>query len=386
MKLAESPVTFFAGSVGIFATVNPQKWGKHVVCHSQLLEHEEIMDWVSPQYSRSRVDRAGALLASDFVDVDFDEYDDALTVINNWRSSHSRPLYTFRIGIRRHAERVDENALVAQRIKRLSSIRLKLTLSPNMKLSQMQDIGGCRAVVESVHKVDQLVKHYMESDIKHKLLNKDDYIRNPKTSGYRSIHLIYKYFSDKKATHNGLRIELQVRSQLQHAWATAVETVGTFIQQALKSSQGEDEWLRFFALMGTAIATREGCPPVPGTPSDAGELRKILREYVLKLDVTQRLQAYGAALNSVNEMDVRKDAAYYLLELDPKAMKINVLGYVQSELTKATRDYLAAEKSLTPGSDAVLVSVESMASLRRAYPNYFLDTNRFVEAVNQALE
>ena len=196
------------------------------------------MDWVSPQYSRSRVDRAGSILASDLVDIDFDEYDDALTVINNWRSSHSRPLYTFRIGIRRHAERVDENALVAQRIKRLSSIRLKLLLSRNMKLSQMQDIGGCRAVVETVNRVDELVKHYMESDIKHKLLNKDDYIRQPKSSGYRSIHLIYKYFSDKKATHNGLRIELQVRSQLQHAWATAVETVGTFIQQALKSSQG----------------------------------------------------------------------------------------------------------------------------------------------------
>ena len=91
-------------------------------------------------------------------------------------------------------------------------------------------------------------------------------------------------------------------------------------------------------------------------------------------------------MNIVNEIEVDKDAAYYLLELDPKAMKINVLGYIQSELERATRDYLAAEKSLTPGSDAVLVSVESMSSLRRAYPNYFLDTHRFVEAVNQALE
>jgi hypothetical protein len=305
------------------------------------------MDWVSPQYSRSRVDRAGALLASasdsDFVDVDFDEYDDSLTVINNWRSSHSKPLYTFRIGIRRHAERVDDNALVAQRIKRLSSIRLKLMLSPNMKLSQMQDIGGCRAVVETVQKVDELVNNYMVSDIKHKLLNRDDYIREPKASGYRSVHLIYKYFSDKKATHNGLRIELQVRSQLQHAWATAVETVGTFIQQALKSSQGEGEWLRFFALMGTAIANREGCPSVPGTPADPRELKTTLRDYAKRLDVTQRLQAYWAALNTFNEVGVRKDAAYYLLELDPKAMKVNVLGYIQSELEQATRDYLATE-------------------------------------------
>ena len=66
-------------------------------------------------------------------------------------------------------------------------------------------------------------------------------------------------------------------------------------------------------------------------------------------------------------------------------MKINVLGYRRTELERATREYVDAEKSLTGSSDAVLVSVESMASLRRAYPNYFLDTNRFVEAVNLKL-
>jgi ppGpp synthetase/RelA/SpoT-type nucleotidyltranferase len=75
----------------------------------------------------------------------------------------------------------------------------------------------------------------------------DDYILSPKNSGYRSVHLLYKYNSDKKAPsiYNGLFIEVKIRSRLQHAWATAVETVVTFLQQALKSSQGEEEWLRF---------------------------------------------------------------------------------------------------------------------------------------------
>ena len=352
---------------------------------SQLLQ-EEHMDWVTPQYSRGEVDRAGELLNMNWEDIEPDDYLHALEVINNWRSSHSRPLYTFRFGVRRHTERVDDNALVAQRIKRLSSIRLKLRLSPNMKLSQMQDIGGCRAVVEDVKKVRKLVERYQTSDIKHKLLGQDDYIKEPKGSGYRSVHLIYKFFSDKKATHNGLRIELQFRSQLQHAWATAVETVGTFTKQALKSSQGEGDWLRFFALMGTALAERENCPPVPGTPSNGSELKSELRDYAQKLDVTSRLQAFGAALQTVEGLEIGKDTDYYLLELDPSAMKINVLGYRRKDLERATKDYLNAEKNLSENSDAVLVSVESMASLRRAYPNYFLDTNRFVEAVNMALE
>jgi (p)ppGpp synthase/HD superfamily hydrolase len=213
---------------------------------------EEDMDWVSPAYSRKRVDAAGVVLSSPSTPgrFDYDEWETALSVINNWRSSHSRPLYTLRFCLRRNAEKIDKNVLVAQRIKRLSSIRLKLSLSPRMKLSQMQDIGGCRAVAESVGAVKKISERIKNSDIKHKLICEDDYIKSPKQSGYRSSHLIYKFFSDKKETHNGLRIEIQIRSQLQHAWATAVEIAGTFIHQALKSSQGESDWLRFFALMG----------------------------------------------------------------------------------------------------------------------------------------
>lgn len=97
------------------------------------------MEWVKPQYSRSQVDLAGkALLAP--ID-DYDNYESALSIVSNWRSAHSRPLYTFRFGLRRYAEQIDPDVLVAQRIKRLSSISLKMQIRPSMRLSQMQDIG-----------------------------------------------------------------------------------------------------------------------------------------------------------------------------------------------------------------------------------------------------
>ncbi len=341
------------------------------------------MDWVAPQHSRRKVDAAGEILAAQ-IEYNHQELQDALWVVANWRSSHSRPLYTFRFGLRRYAQEIDPNVLLAQRLKRLTSLLYKLELRPHMKLSQMQDIGGCRAVVNSVADVYKVFDRYKSSDIKHKLLTVDDYIGCPKPSGYRSLHLVYKYFSDRKATHNGLRIEIQIRSQLQHAWATAVETVGTFVRQALKSSQGEEEWLRFFVLMGGALAAREGTSPVSGTPRTSLELKTELRKLAHKLDVSSRLQAYGSALNTVEGLE--EDADYYLLELDPAAMRIRVHGYKQRELSSATAKYLEIEESIrNSNSDAVLVSVDSMASLRRAYPNYFLDTNRFVEAVNEAI-
>jgi ppGpp synthetase/RelA/SpoT-type nucleotidyltranferase len=106
-------------------------------------------------------------------------YYKALDVINNWRSSPHFPLNTFQIGLRKKATFIDNNCVVAQRIKRLSSIQMKLQRFPTMTLSQMQDIGGCRAILNSVDNVTALVKSYDESDLKHEKHTYDDYIINP---------------------------------------------------------------------------------------------------------------------------------------------------------------------------------------------------------------
>jgi ppGpp synthetase/RelA/SpoT-type nucleotidyltranferase len=204
------------------------------------------MGWNEPSYARGQVDKAGRILVSDKASPA--EIDSALEILNNWRSSHSFPLNAIQMGIRKACNKYDTNFLVAQRLKRVSSIIQKLRRFPRMDLSRMQDIGGCRAVVASVDAVEELRNRYRNSSIKHELVNEKDYIQSPKSSGYRGIHLIYKYKSDKKQTYNGLQIEIQIRSRLQHAWATAVETVGTFLQNSLKSSEGPEQWLTFFLI------------------------------------------------------------------------------------------------------------------------------------------
>src|SRR6185437_12867512 len=99
------------------------------------------MPWTTPIYRRAQVNAAGRALL-DVRSVGFEEYIAALGVINNWRSSHSFPLNTMQNGLRGKARQISDNPLVAQRIKRLSSITHKLDRFPQMKLSQMQDIGG----------------------------------------------------------------------------------------------------------------------------------------------------------------------------------------------------------------------------------------------------
>ena len=155
-----------------------------------------------------------------------------------------------------------------------------------MNSSQMQDIGGRRSVLSNVELVKKLTDTYKKSrGLKHKRVNEKDYIKNPKPDGYRSVHFIYKYKSDKKSTYDGQLVEIQIRSQLQHAWATAVETVDLFTKQAIKSNEGKQEWKDFFRLVSSAFAILENETQVPGTPERVDVSRKEIEEKIKILKI-----------------------------------------------------------------------------------------------------
>ena len=311
-------------------------------------------------------------------------------MVNNWRAAHGFMLNTFQTNLRKKAATVDEDAFVVQRLKRRSSIEAKLQRYPWMKLSKMQDIGGCRVVLSSIADVNEMAKQIKGSRIKHRLSDEDNYMDAPKESGYRSLHLVYRYYSDKKPTYNNMRVEIQFRSRLQHAWATAVETVDTFSHQVLKSSRGDQDWIRFFALMGSEIAITEDSPIVPMTPEDRGELRREIANFEKKTDALNLLQGYSLALRALEDRVNEGGKGYYILTLiheEEKIWTIEMREYDQSQIEDATRDYAEVEESIRSrmGAETVLVNVDSLEALRRAYPNYFADTRVFVEELRKAI-
>ena len=348
---------------------------------------EDVAAWITPLCPPTEVNRAGRVLMHPRrTQDDWYAYFDAVDIINNWRSSHSFPLLCVRVFLQRNAESISPDALVAQRIRRLYSIELKLRRFRTMRLVQMQDIGGCRAIVGSIQDVMRLSAKMRRSRTRNKLDHIDDYVTNPQRSGYRGIHHIYEFDTDAVPACNGLKIEVQLRSPYQHAWATAVETVGTFTRQALKSSQGSEEWLRFFQLMGTVVAKREGTTSIPNTPEDAIQLVDELRQHAERLNIVNRLTTFGNALNITETDTAFQDARFFLLELDPNAQNVTVSGFKRDDLMHATRLYADVEKKIAEtGGDAVLVSVDSLAALRRAYPNYFLDTRVFIGLLDDAI-
>jgi hypothetical protein len=308
-------------------------------------------------------------------------------VLGNWRACHNYPINTFQATLRSRLKNVDRKATVAQRLKRLPSIIGKLVRFPHMELSRMQDIGGLRAIVESVPKVRKLEQLYLESNFRHQLVTPHkDYIQHPKPDGYRGIHLVYKYRNELEPAYDGLQLELQLRTRLQHAWATAVETMGTFLGQALKSGQGEGQWRAFFAVSGAAIALLEKCPPVPGYEAltEAETFAKVA-EAEATLRVLEKLRGFSVAADSIQKR--KGQGAYHLVVLDSANKSVTLTPYPTARLDEANAAYSRVEKRTQAGEpiEAVLVAAGPVDALKKAYPNYFLDTHQFIRQIERVI-
>jgi hypothetical protein len=340
------------------------------------------MSFSVPNFTRGQINRAGVTLLD--ANAAPQAQADALALINHWRACHAYPINTFQATLRWRLRKVCANPLVATRLKRLPSVAKKLEKNQGMQLARMQDIGGLRAVVETVAQVRKLQEIYSDGGLVHELVDVDDYIENPKPSGYRSLHLIYRYKNPVAPAYNGLSLELQFRTRLQHAWATAVETIGSFLNQALKSGEGPAEWLDYFKLVSSAFAINEKCPVGPQhadlTPAETYERCIGLGD---KLDVKRKLNAFAVAANAISSSNAGGN--FHLIVLDAVERTVAVTSFGKRRLEEANAAYAEAERKAAehPDMQTVLVATSSIEALRRAFPNYFLDTKQFLAALGR---
>jgi putative GTP pyrophosphokinase len=120
--------------------------------------------------------------------------------------------------------------------KSTPSIIAKLIRQPSLRLTQIQDIAGLRVIVKDYAEQDALrdkvVALYPDCKI---------YDRREKPSfGYRAVHLVTKT--------EGLLVELQIRTELQHAWALFSEKIADLYGHSLKYGSGDEEWQKILLL------------------------------------------------------------------------------------------------------------------------------------------
>ena len=112
--------------------------------------------------------------------------------------------------------------IVSGRVKSIESIlekaeRLNIDLS-RIK-DEMYDIAGVRITckyIQDVYRVFELLKTRADVEI----FSVKDYIKNPKPSGYRSLHVIAKYNVETLEGQIPINIEFQIRTHAMHLWAS----------------------------------------------------------------------------------------------------------------------------------------------------------------------
>ena len=328
--------------------------------------------------SKNAVRKASRVLREthDAASRDSRELNESFRIAHAWRDAHLIPMRKLRASAAAHARLVDSRIITAGRVKRMRSIRKKLHRS-QINLVDVQDLGGCRAIVPTVEECRILAERFLEAS-GHTLKGRTNYIGQPRASGYRSDHLIFRFEDSSDPRSNGRLIELQVRSRLQHAWATAVEAVGLVRGEDLKGGEGSADWLRFFALMSGEIAADEGTAPIPAVPALENERRSELNEINARLDAVSALDSYRRAISAASVMSATR-GGMFLIQYDPDARTVHV------ERTGAAlgQNYATAEQK-DRAIETVLVDVDGAQDLQIAFPNYYLDVEAFLRMVKRA--
>jgi ppGpp synthetase/RelA/SpoT-type nucleotidyltranferase len=193
--------------------------------------------------SRSQVDRAGEILRAWTLEglLAGPAEQDASRIVNAYRSEFKSPLRSVVMGLRSAVRTAGVEVVVAERLKRQPRLVGKLIRFPNIRLTQMQDVAGCRAILPNLAAVDE-VRRRIERQ-KSEIVKVNDYNTTPRSSGYRAVHIVVR--------RDGALVEIQLRTASQQRWAMLVEDLDATYRFQLKDENGPEEvleYLRVYAL------------------------------------------------------------------------------------------------------------------------------------------
>lgn len=326
-----------------------------------------------PGGSKSRVTKAGAAVRAAAEDIE------DLAVINVWRAAHKPVLNTFQSILRNRTRGTD--VVVAQRHKRKRTIFGKLRRYPGMELARMDDVAGCRLIFPSISELYEFRDRLHKAKFNHKRKNdvdKYDYIKRPKNTGYRGIHDVYEYDvqSASGAGSKGLLIELQYRTSVQHAWATAVEVIG-FITASQPKFQEGDQRYETAMLFASEIIARA---------------HEDMRGFLPEMDDEDVLQAFVNLdhelglmnlLRSLNAADAEVSANRNVILIFSDTEELETRSFASA--TEALRVLFELEQA-NPGKDIVLVRGDTTDDVRIAFRNYFSDAREFIHLIERGCE
>lgn len=137
----------------------------------------------------------------------------------------------------------------------------------SIRLSQMQDIAGCRLVVDDTLHQNQVVDG-LTSLFDNTLVHDR---RETPNNGYRAVHVI--------VVINGRAVEIQVRTALQHLWAELSEKISDVSAPEIKYGMGDPLYLQLLELHSIIIADIES-RELDTAPEELLEMKQEFKEII----------------------------------------------------------------------------------------------------------
>jgi hypothetical protein len=328
--------------------------------------------------SKNQVRKAGKRI-SESVYINSAPRNDVDTV-DEWRKAHLKPLTSISMWLRKPS--IDATGLApAQRLKRRSTVLDKLIQGRSSDASTMHDLGGCRLIFKDLQSLQDF-REYLETKTRagHKLQherNKYDYIATPKATGYRGVHYVYGYepFSESNADLRGLKIEVQLRTDTQHAWATSVEIADLVLGARTKFEDGSGQYGQFFKVASELLARRHegmtGCMP---DITDAN-LKAMFHEEEARHNLLDRLDK----LREQGDLEKIREHTVLAFQTDGT---LDIFGY-----SKSTRA-VEKEKELMDNPDCahvVYVRASTPSAIKNSYRNYLTNPTDFVKLMKESI-
>jgi ppGpp synthetase/RelA/SpoT-type nucleotidyltranferase len=322
--------------------------------------------------SKSRIDKAGLALAkAKFHDeVDFIELEE---VFDEYRKTHLQPLSETTLELQQLLSHYGAQYYIAQRLKRKPQIVRKLNRL-SVRLTQLQDIGGCRIIVQKNSDVDKLYKYLVdtvgsqnvftiERTTDYRDVGRDD-------TGYRALHVILR--------RDGIHLELQIRSRIQHYWAESIERTSVIYGYHLKESEGSPQVIKYFKILSDIFFEIEaGREPSIENKIKLDELRGVCEEIISKSPRHKIFDSFvdEGIIKTLTEKEGKNPAGLnnWILVFDWNAGAFVSWDIVSRNPNDAVESYIHYENNfpVEAGYEVVLVGSSEVATVRQTHSHYF---------------
>lgn len=289
-----------------------------------------------------------------------------IDLLQEYRQTFQEPIARVFSSVLQLARRIDKQAIVTFRIKRIDTIIDKLSRTQNtesgpMKFSRMGDIAGCRCIINTLddkrlYDLLSSIKEVYGNDIK-----VTDHINPPKDDGYRSLHIYVKDLP------SGKRIEIQIRNRKQHNWATLVEIVDLLYNSRYKENGNKGKLGRFLLLYSCAETLSD---------NEFSEMLKVEREKKVFEKMSDTISANYLIIRK-QWLKLKEKGPYYVISANRKGSTIESF-YSFKDAEKVYYQKYQQEGNET---NIVLTHIPSQDfnQISIAYSNYVLAMHAFFD-------